>query len=49
MAVYPPQNLSAEIQATIADYTERLAIGLNCVGMMNIQFVIHEEKVYDQR
>lgn len=46
MAVYPPQNLSAEIQATIADYTERLAIGLNCVGMMNIQFVIHEEKVY---
>ncbi len=46
MAVYPPQNLSAEIQATIADYTERLALGLNCVGMMNIQFVIHEEKVY---
>ena len=46
MAVYPPQNLSAAIKATIADYTERLALGLNCVGMMNIQFVIHEEKVY---
>ena len=46
MAVYPPQNLSAEIKATIADYTERLALGLNCIGMMNIQFVIHEEKVY---
>ncbi|WP_368251552.1 carbamoyl-phosphate synthase large subunit [Enterococcus sp. 2201sp1_2201st1_B8_2201SCRN_220225] len=46
MAVYPPQNLSQEIQATIADYTQRLALGLNCIGMMNIQFVIHDEKVY---
>ncbi|MGG5358477.1 carbamoyl-phosphate synthase large subunit [Enterococcus sp. DIV0240a] len=46
MAVYPPQALSEEIKTTIADYTQRLAIGLNCIGMMNIQFVIHEEKVY---
>jgi carbamoyl-phosphate synthase large subunit len=46
MAVYPPQHLSKEIQETIADYTKRLAIGLNCIGMMNIQFVIHENKVY---
>ncbi|MBF0775523.1 carbamoyl phosphate synthase large subunit [Streptococcus azizii] len=46
MAVYPPQTLSAEIQATIADYTKRLAIGLNCIGMMNIQFVIKDETVY---
>ncbi|MDH6364070.1 carbamoyl-phosphate synthase large subunit [Enterococcus sp. PF1-24] len=46
MAVYPPQTLSAEIQATIADYTKRLALGLNCIGMMNIQFVISENKVY---
>ncbi|MCA5012902.1 MULTISPECIES: carbamoyl-phosphate synthase large subunit [unclassified Enterococcus] len=46
MAVYPPQTLSAEIQQTIADYTKKLALGLNCIGMMNIQFVIHEEKVY---
>ena len=46
MAVYPPQTLSQEIQATIEDYTRRLAIGLNCLGMMNIQFVIHHNKVY---
>lgn len=46
MAVYPPQNLSPEIIATIEDYTRRLALGLNCLGMMNIQFVIHEQKVY---
>lgn len=40
MAVYPPQALSAEIKQTIEDYTIRLARGLNCIGMMNIQFVI---------
>ena len=34
------------VQETIADYTKRLAIGLNCLGMMNIQFVIKDEKVY---
>ena len=46
MAVYPPQTLSQKVQETIADYTKRLAIGLNCLGMMNIQFVIKDEKVY---
>lgn len=46
MAVYPPQTLSSEQIQTIEDYTKRLAIGLNCVGMMNIQFVIHDDQVY---
>lgn len=46
MAVYPPQGLSEEIKQTIENYTRKLALGLNCIGMMNIQFVIHEEKVY---
>ncbi|MCJ0572564.1 carbamoyl-phosphate synthase large subunit [Enterococcus cecorum] len=46
MAVYPPQTLSPEQIQTIEDYTKRLAIGLNCVGIMNIQFVIHDDQVY---
>ncbi|GAB2319014.1 carbamoyl-phosphate synthase large subunit [Alkalibacterium sp. s-m-22] len=46
MAVYPPQRLSQNVIDTIIDYTERLSLGLNCVGLMNIQFVIHEEMVY---
>ncbi|EOS7795212.1 carbamoyl-phosphate synthase large subunit [Enterococcus hirae] len=46
MAVYPPQALSAEIKQSIEDYTIRLARGLNCIGMMNIQFVIHDNQVY---
>lgn len=46
MAVYPPQTFSQAIIDTIVDYTQRLALGLNCIGMMNIQFVIFEEQVY---
>lgn len=46
MAVYPPQTLTNEQIQTIVDYTQRLALGLNCIGMMNIQFVIHDNQVY---
>lgn len=46
MAVYPPQTLSQNIKNTIEDYTKKLAKGLNCIGMMNIQFVIKDETVY---
>ncbi|MEY8444683.1 carbamoyl-phosphate synthase large subunit [Enterococcus ratti] len=46
MAVYPPQDLSKEMKQTIEAYTVCLARGLNCVGMMNIQFVIHDNQVY---
>lgn len=46
MAVYPPQILSKKIKQTIETYTKKLALGLNCVGIMNIQFVIHHDDVY---
>ena len=46
MAVYPPQTFSQKTIDTIVDYTKRLALGLNCIGMMNIQFVIYDEEVY---
>ncbi|HLQ39504.1 MAG TPA: carbamoyl-phosphate synthase large subunit, partial [Tetragenococcus sp.] len=46
MAVYPPQSLSAENTATIVAYTKKLVLGLKCKGIMNIQFVICDQKVY---
>ncbi|MGX6977820.1 carbamoyl-phosphate synthase large subunit [Vagococcus elongatus] len=46
IAVYPPQTLSPKIIETIIDYTKRLALGLRCYGMMNIQYVIHKDEVY---
>ncbi|MFC6268112.1 carbamoyl-phosphate synthase large subunit [Frigoriflavimonas asaccharolytica] len=46
IAVYPPQNISEEQIVTLVDYTERLAKGLNVIGLMNIQYVLFEGNVY---
>ncbi|MCQ4034898.1 carbamoyl-phosphate synthase large subunit [Kaistella montana] len=46
IAVYPPQHISEEQIATLVDYTERLAKGLNVIGLMNIQYVLSEGNVY---
>ena len=46
IAVYPPQNLTQEQIDTLVDYTMRLAKGLKVIGLMNIQYVISEGKVY---
>ncbi|WP_088005870.1 carbamoyl-phosphate synthase large subunit [Indiicoccus explosivorum] len=46
IAVYPPQNISRQVMETIADYTERLAKGLNIKGLLNIQYVISKGEVY---
>ncbi|MBB5336184.1 carbamoyl-phosphate synthase large subunit [Pectinatus brassicae] len=46
IAVYPPQTLSARVIYTIVDYTKRMALGLNVKGLMNVQYVIVDEKVY---
>ena len=44
--VLPPQTLSSETLATIADYTVHLAKALHVVGLMNVQYAIHQGKVY---
>ena len=46
IAVYPPQSLTQKQIETIADYTVRLARGLNIIGLLNIQFVITDDDVY---
>ncbi|MTD30308.1 carbamoyl-phosphate synthase large subunit [Planomicrobium sp. YIM 101495] len=46
IAVYPTQNISDELLETLTDYTTRLARGLEIVGLLNIQFVISEGKVF---
>ena len=46
MAVYPPVNLSQEEIDTLVDYTERLAKGLNIVGIINIQFVLSKQGIF---
>lgn len=46
IAVYPPQTLSETIKQTLVDYTEKLAKGLNIVGLLNIQYVLSAGQVY---
>ena len=42
----PPYSLSAEIQDEIRDQTRKLAMALNVVGLMNIQFAVQNGVVY---
>ena len=42
----PPVNLSAEIQKDLIDQVEKLAKGLNVVGLMNTQFAIQNNVIY---
>ncbi|MBN7275259.1 carbamoyl-phosphate synthase large subunit [Ligilactobacillus pobuzihii] len=46
MAVYPPQHLSDKVKQQIVEITSKLATSLNCVGIMNVQFIIVKEQVY---
>ncbi len=46
ISVYPAVSLTARVQATLVDYTRRLASALQVVGMMNIQFIVHKDTVY---
>jgi carbamoyl-phosphate synthase large subunit len=46
IAVYPPQTLSDRIKQTLIEYTEKMARGLNIVGLLNIQYVISKGQVY---
>ena len=46
IAVYPPQSLTEETKEKLVDRTIKLARGLNIVGLLNIQFVLHENEVY---
>jgi len=46
IAVYPPQTLSEDVRRQIVDITTNISRKLNVVGLVNIQFVIHQERVY---
>lgn len=46
ISVYPAQTLSKEIIETIEEYTRRLAMALHVKGMINIQFIVCDGKVY---
>jgi carbamoyl-phosphate synthase large subunit len=44
--VIPPISIPAKHMETIYEYTRKIAIELNVVGLMNIQYAIHNDTVY---
>jgi len=45
-AVLPPYNLGDLVIRQIEEYTQKIALALNTVGLINIQFAIKDDKVY---
>ncbi|WP_405380207.1 carbamoyl-phosphate synthase large subunit [Phascolarctobacterium sp.] len=46
IAVYPPRSLSEKVIKTIINYTNKMALGLEVKGMINIQYIVRDENVY---
>ena len=46
ISVYPAQSLTPRIIDMIEDYTEKLARSLHVKGLINIQFIVYEDRVY---
>lgn len=46
ISVYPAQTLSKEIIDTIIHYTTQLAMRLKVLGLVNIQYVVHDGQVF---
>ncbi|UXP33327.1 carbamoyl-phosphate synthase large subunit [Reichenbachiella agarivorans] len=45
-AVLPPYNLGDLVIRKIEEYTKKIALALNTVGLINIQFAIKDDQVY---
>ena len=46
ISVYPTQNVSNKVKDLIVEYTQKLAASLHVIGLINIQFIVLDEKVY---
>ncbi|MCL6611235.1 MAG: carbamoyl-phosphate synthase large subunit [Peptococcaceae bacterium] len=46
IAVYPPDMIDDSVREQIVEYTVKLALALNVRGMINIQYVLHQGRVY---
>lgn len=46
MAVYPPVNITKELQIQMAHITQEIAKELGVCGLLNIQFVLHKGTAY---
>ena len=46
ITIYPSRNISFAIKEKILEYTRKIAIGLEVIGMINIQFIEFKDELY---
>ncbi|RCW52466.1 carbamoyl-phosphate synthase large subunit [Halanaerobium sp. ST460_2HS_T2] len=46
IAVYPPHRLTENLKEKAVEYTEKISRALNVKGVVNIQYVVSEGKIY---
>lgn len=46
ISIYPAKHLSEDVEKKIVEASSRLAKSLHVKGLMNIQFIVHEENIY---
>ncbi len=46
ISVYPPISVDSRMQSLIVEYTRSLAKALKVVGLLNVQYIVKDEKVY---
>src|SRR5699024_2157198 len=46
IAVYPPQRINEDVKQKCLDATVEIAKELGVIGLINIQFIIRDDKVY---
>ncbi len=45
-AMYPPFSLNDEIEAKLYEYTKKMALRMNSIGLINVQYLIHKDEIY---
>ncbi|EOC99594.1 carbamoyl-phosphate synthase large subunit [Caldisalinibacter kiritimatiensis] len=46
ITIYPSQNISENTKKKILEYTKKIALGLDVIAMVNIQFIEYEKELY---
>ena len=44
--VIPPQNISKKLKDAVIDYTKKIALALDTIGLINIQYAIKDNIIY---
>lgn len=45
MSVYPPYSLSEKVKSTIVEYTTKIGLKLQMIGLFNIQFIVDAQDI----